>query len=186
MMDDVDAEEVPLQLDIITMETWPPMLPRYIAEYEVSISQSNPPLYDLEEIALTFQLTLERIEKFKEQTAFRAEVRAAILEIKDSDSVIKRKARAQAELYLDVWVPKAMTDPNFPAAEKNKLFMFVSKMGRIIDDPQEKLKLDSESKLEGDNNQTTPTIVINLSSSNSLKDTKGITITQQPERLIND
>lgn len=181
-----DVEEVPPHMGIVTMETWPPMLPRYLAEYEVSISQSNPPLYSLEEIASTFQLTLKKIERFKKQAAFRAEVRAAILEIKDSDSVIKRKARAQAELYLDVWVPTVMSDPDFPPAEKNKLFMFISKMGRIIDDPQERLKLESENNKE-DNSKNTPTIVINLSSPDSLKDTQGITITpqQEPEKLIN-
>jgi len=185
MRDDTDIEEVPPHLGIVTMETWPPMLPRYLAEYEVSISQSNPPLYSLEEIASTFQLTLKKIEKFKKQTAFRAEVRAAILEIKDSDSVIKRKARAQAELYLDVWVPTAMSDPNFPPAEKNKLFMFVSKMGRIIDDPQEKLKLESENNSKEGDTKNNPTIIINLSGSDSMNDTKGITITQQSEKLIN-
>lgn len=181
MKDLNDLEEEIVPLEITTLETWPAMLPMYVAEYEVSLGQ---PLYDYGEIAETFGINVERIDLFKKQPGFRAEVRAAILEIKDSDSVIKRKAKAQAELYLDSWVPKAMSDPAFPSVEKTKLFMFVAKMGRIVDDPQEKIKVEAAVQASTPQAQI-PTITINLTGPKSLDEEQGVTITQIPEKLSN-
>ena len=162
---------------IVPLETWPNLLPLFIAEYESSI---GTPLYTLDEIAEHFDISVEKIELYKQQTSFRAEVRSAIVEIKDSNSTVRRKASAQFENYLDTIVPKWMVDDDFPASEKVKVLQFLAKTGRIVDDPIEKAKAESANKTPV---VQAPTLVINFPPANQML--SGITITQDGEKVIN-
>ncbi len=165
----------------VAMDSWPALLPLQIAEHEASIGSH---LYSIEEIAEHFDISVKQIEVFKDQRSFRAEVRAALLEIKDTNSVIRQKAKAQFEHYLDVYVPLMMNDPMTPPAEKLKLFQFLAKTARVVDDPAEKAKADAKAL------PTDKATTLNLylqSPSGDTQKISGITIdqTETPEELPN-
>lgn len=160
------------------MKKWPVLLPMHIAEYETNLSA---PLYTMEEIADHFGLTIKKIEAFKRQKSFRAEVHASIKEVKDSSSVIRRKAKAQLEMYLDVLIPQWMSDPEFPPTEKVKMFQFLAKTARIVDDPTEQAK--AEAKLAVPEKSTTLNLYLQTPSGETTKMT-GVTINQEAEKLV--
>lgn len=125
---------------LVPMPSPPALLAFHIAERE----SSNNPLWTEEEICEHFDITMEQLAQFKTLPSFRAEVRANLAEIKDSNSHIRRKASAQAELFLDTLVPSWLRDDDFPPAEKVKLMALLLKTGRVIDDPLEKAKAEAE------------------------------------------
>jgi len=163
--------------DIVPMNKWPALLPMHIAEYE---SSGDLPLYTLEEIAEHFDITVQDIEVFSQQMLFREEVRAFISEIKDSTSVVRQKAKAQLELYLDTLVPVWMVDPDFPPAEKNKTLKFVSELaeagGSAAQKASAKIAASPEAKAANLN------IYMTLPGGET-KTVEGVIIEQEPEEV---
>jgi hypothetical protein len=157
------------------MERWPKLLPIYLAEHKASV---GTPLYTLEEIAKHFDITVQEIEVYSEQIAFRAEVRGVIAEIKDSNSIIRQKAKAQLETYLDNMIPAFMVDTDFPPAEKVKLFKFLQELSETGGSTAEKAK----AKLDAVPQNTAPTLNLYLTqASGESVPLSGITIVQEPE-----
>ena len=124
-------------------------------------SSVGTPLYNLEEICDHFDITLDQLETFRQLPAFRAEVRAAILELQDTNSTIRRKVRKQTELYFDTLVPKWLIDESFNNAEKVKLLTLMTKVAKLIDDPAEKAKVEAEVAAKSPQ-QSAPTLNLYL------------------------
>lgn len=164
--------------NIIPMDRWPPLLPMYMAEHEASVGE---PLYTLEEIAEHFDITTKDIDRYSEQIAFREEVRASIATIKDSNSVIRQKAKAQLETYLDTIIPIWMSSDEFPDKEKVNIFKHLSELaetgGSGAAKAQAKLDTLSEAKTPSLNIYITP------AGGGEAQPVSGITITQEPEKL---
>lgn len=160
------------QNNIIPMERWPKMLPLYVAEYEASAST---PLYTLEEIAEHFKLSMEVMERFMQQESFQAEVRASMMELKDTNSIVRQKAKAQLETYIDNLVPQWMVDPEFPAAEKNKTLKFLHELAEGGDVAALKAK---EKAGQLGNGSTTLNLYLTTGSGET-KPISGITIDQE-------
>ena len=163
--------------DLIPMDRWPLMLPMYMAEHEASAST---PLYTLEEIAKHFDITVEDIELFSKQVVFRAEVRAAISELKDTTSVLRQKAKAQLEMYLDTFVPQSMVSEEFPSAEKVKLLKFLQEVSETGGSTAVKAK----AKLEALPEQKATSLNIFITSGGETKPVSGVTITQEEEKDV--
>jgi len=164
--------------DIVPMNKWPALLPMHIAEYE---SSGDLPLYTLEEIAKHFGITLEDIELFSQQLVFREEVRAFISEIKDTNSIVRQKAKAQLELYLDTLVPTWMVDPDFPPAEKNKTLKFVSELAEAGGSAAQK----ASAKIAALPEAKTSTLNIFITGQNGeATPVQGVTIVQEKEEIL--
>lgn len=161
--------------DIIPMDRWPPLLPMYMAEYESSPTQ---PIHTIEEIAKHFDITVEDIELFSQQPAFKSEVMALTIELKDSTSVIRQKAKAQLETYLDTVLPTWMVDSDFPAAEKVKTMKFLQELAETGGSTASKAK----AKLEALPEQKTPSLNIFITPAGGEPvPVGGVTITQEPD-----
>lgn len=165
---------------LISMDKWPASLPLEIAHYESAI---GVPLYSLDEIADHFGISVDTIDRYRELPAFRAEVRSSLAELKDTNSLIRRKVRKQAELYFDSFVPKWLNDPDFPPAEKVKLLTLLAKTARVIDDPADKARAEAEAA-KALPQQVQP--VLNLILTAAPGTTVGAVIPQQAERVINE
>jgi hypothetical protein len=166
------------------METWSALLPLSIAEHEAAV---GTPLYTIQEICDHFGITEETLGRYKQQPAFRAEVRAALLELKDSNSIVRKKAKAQFESYLDKLIPKFLHDEDFPPSEKVKLLQFLAKTARLIDDPAEKLKIEQEASAKNQQQQQPPSLNLTLQVTQApASPPQGMTIIyQEPEKVVN-
>lgn len=165
---------------VVPMDSWPALLPLYVGECEASVGS---PLYTTEEICDHFGITPEHLERYKEQPKFRAEVRAAIQELKDSSSVLRKKAKAQLELYVDKTIPSLMGDSDQPMAEKVKLMRFLAEVSRVLNDPADKARAEAEAA-KALPQQVQP--VLNLILTAAPGTTVGAVIPQQAERVINE
>ena len=184
MSDDLDIDVPDFTDDVLDnapaiappMEAPPPLLAMHIAEYEVS---KDSPLWSMEEIAEHFDLTVERIEQYKLVPSFRADVRACIAEIQDSNAHIRRKAAVQLEHYIDNLVPAWLADDACPFSEKVKLMAFLAKTGKLIDDPTEKLRVEAELAKNQNNNGGSFQPVLNVSLNLTSPDEKNVVIEQE-------
>jgi hypothetical protein len=166
--------------NLIPLDKWPSSLPLEIAHYE---SAQGIPLYTLDEIANHFGVTPEHLERYRELPAFRAEVRACIQELQDTNSLIRRKVRKQAEYYFDHLVPKWLSDEDWPPSEKVKILTLLAKTAKVIDDPADKARAEAEAAAKNPQTQSTPTLTLILQSPQG-QQVSGMTFNQPAERVI--
>ena len=122
-------------LPLVPITTWPVGLSVEIADFETSV---GTPISTVEEICKRFDITEEFLTALRGVRAFRNEVRTAIVDLKKTNNTVRRKAALQTENYIDTLCPLWLADPRWPPAEKLKTLMFLAKLGRLIDDPNDK------------------------------------------------
>lgn len=89
----------------------------------------GPAICSDEDLCKQFDITPEQLDGFKKHPAFRAEVREAIAQVRDSNATIKRKSKLALEFYMDEYVPKWIADPQASVDSKTKLLQFLAKIG---------------------------------------------------------
>lgn len=136
------------------MEELPAVRPTYLIEYPVGLAvevalneaataNSGSPLFEMEELCKQFDITMEDYARIKNNVAFRAEVRQHLANVKENNGTVKRKAAMAAEFYLDNLVPTWLNDSGTSVDVKLKVVQFLAKMGRLVDDPAEKARLEA-------------------------------------------
>ena len=114
---------------------WSPALVVDIAINETSLTG---PVYSIEDLCSLYHLTEEEFLQLKNIPAFKKEVRDAIIEVKQNGLTPKKKMAIMYEYILSQQVPIWLTDADFPATGKVKLFVHLGKgSGLVVDKPPE-------------------------------------------------
>jgi len=140
---------------LTTIQKWAPTLPFEIAEFEVAFPN---PLSSIEEICELYDLTIDQLNKVRKNTEFMSEVADIKGVLKDTNSVIRKKASKHVQVLMDNWVQQVFVDREVSQDTKIKLFAQLNKMARITDDPTESAKVDPSKAISN-----VPSIIINLS-----------------------
>lgn len=117
-----------------------------------------------EDLCRQFDISLEQLEAFKKHPAFRAEVREAVSQVRDSNATIKRKSKLALEFYMDEYVPKWIADPSASVDSKTKLLQFLAKIGGFdaAEKAAEAAALAEANKASGAGQNNVPQIQIVL------------------------
>lgn len=118
--------------------SWSPALVIDIAINETSL---NGPLMSTEDLCERYGLSEDEFAELKQLSAFKKDVREAIVEVKQNGLTPKKKMAIMYEYVMDTLMPEWLTNPDFPATEKVKIFVHLGKgSGLVVDKPVEDKK----------------------------------------------
>lgn len=160
------------------VNAWPPGLAIEVGLNSLAVGAK---ICTDEELCQQFDISLEQLEIFKSHPAFRAEVREAISQVRDSNATIKRKSKLALEFYMDEYVPKWIADPSASVDSKTKLLQFLAKIGGFdaAEKAAEAAALAEANKASGAQQLNQPQIIIQLTQAPSQQ----VPITLEAERV---
>lgn len=130
-----------------------------------------------EDLCKQFDITQEQLDGFKLHPAFRAEVREAISQVKDSNATIKRKARVALEFYADEYIPVWLADASASVDSKTKLLQFLAKISGL--EAEEKAAEAAKNQVQA---AAAPSINITLTTAAPMQVP---TVTMNAEKVVN-
>lgn len=121
---------------LIPTLTWHPQLPLDIAMNESSVTGRK--VHEDAELLNAYGMTQESFDIIRTLPAFRAQVRAAILELKNNGLTVRRKAGALFEFYIDTTIPSLMNSDYCEAKVKLDIIKFLGQVagkdGKAVED----------------------------------------------------
>lgn len=139
---------------------WPPILPNEVAINETA---TNGKIYTDEELCESCGITIEHYNIIKNTVAFRAAVREAISELKNTNGVVQRKSEVQYEYWLDTYIPKLMNDPDASDADKLKAMAMLKESAAISERNKLQVVKEEAKMLAATTSSKVPSINIILS-----------------------
>lgn len=116
--------------------SWSPAL---VVDIAINEASSGAPLYTNEDLCEMYNLSIEEFEELRTLSAFKKDVRDALIEVRANGLTPKKKMAILYEYILDNQIPQWLADDEFPATEKVKIFVHLGKgSGLVVDKPEEK------------------------------------------------